>query len=153
VATDSKFVWLIGALLLFGGGAVVYTATRGLRNNNPGNIKITNPPTPWQGAAINQTDGTFVQFVNAESGIRAIARILNNYYSEGYQTVQDMISRWSATDQQAYIANVASSLNVDPMAVLDMTQSLPALIAAIIQQENGINPYSDATIQTAIALA
>jgi hypothetical protein len=153
MATDSKFVWLLGALILLGGGAVVYTATRGLRNNNPGNIKITNPPTPWQGAAINQTDGTFVQFVNAESGIRAIARILNNYYAEGYQTVQDMISRWSATDQQAYIANVAGSLNVDPMAVLDMTQSLPALIAAIIQQENGINPYSDATIQAAIAMA
>jgi hypothetical protein len=153
MAENRNFIWLVGALVLLGGGAVVYTATRGLRNNNPGNIKITNPPTPWQGAAINQTDGVFVQFVNAESGIRAIARILTNYYSEGYQTVQDMISRWSATDQSAYVANVANALNVDPAAVLDLGQSLPGMIAAIIQQENGINPYSDATIQTAIAMA
>jgi hypothetical protein len=100
-----------------------------------------------------------VQFVDATHGIRAIAVVLGNYYSEGYQTVQDIITRWSSTDQAAYVANVSAALGVNAGDTLDLTNpddgnsQLAALIGAIITQENGLNPYSDSTIQAGIAAA
>lgn len=151
--------WLAAGLVLLGGGAAVYTATRGLRNNNPGNIALTSPPTPWVGAVTPNTDGTFVQFTTPEFGIRAIAVLLTNYFAEGYQSVQDIISRYSSTDQASYIANVSNALGVNPTDVLDLSNpsdgnsQLPDLISAIITQENGINPYSDATIANGISAA
>ena len=51
---------------------------RGLRNNNPLNIRLTG--TCWQGMSKEQTDGTFVQFTTMAYGYRAAWRILFTYF-------------------------------------------------------------------------
>lgn len=129
--------------------------TRGLRNNNPGNIRYS-PDNPWQGLASPPSDGTFCVFTSPTYGIRALAKLLNNYYAEGAQTVTDIINRFappSENDTGAYVANVAARLGVAPTDVLDFNTQLPDLIKGIVVQENGVNPYSDDTINQGIALA
>jgi len=49
---------------------------RGIRNKNPGNIKLG---TDWDGLADEQSDPTFCIFKEAVWGIRALMRILLVY--------------------------------------------------------------------------
>jgi hypothetical protein len=149
------FLLALGALALLSGGAIVYTKTRGLRNNNPGNIRKV-PGTVWQGQTPEQTDDAFVQFMSAEYGIRALTRVLNNYAARGLNTVADIINTYappSENDSSAYVNAVAQQLNVAPDATIDVTAYLPSLIAAIVHHENGVQPYAFATIERGIALA
>ena len=55
---------------------------RGLRNNNPLNIRRT--ADRWQGAAATQTDKSFVQFSTMAYGYRAAWKILDNYWLDHY---------------------------------------------------------------------
>ncbi len=149
--------WLLLGLaivLLAGGGTIVYEATRGLRNNNPGNIRLDG--TNWQGMSPTQTDPSFVQFVSPEYGLRAIAVILNTYMNNyGLNTVTGIISRWAPpteNDTAAYIADVANQMGVDPNQPLSQAQ-IPSLVAAIVHHENGLQPYTTAQIDQAVALA
>jgi len=149
---------ILGILLIGGGGFALYTMTRGLRNNNPGNIKYDG--TQWEGLATPPSDGTFAVFTDATYGIRALARILSNYVAiDGVSpTVTAIVSRWappSENDTTAYIQDIKTQLGIplDQEPTLDLSIDLPALVAAIIQHENGLQPYSAATITQGIALA
>ena len=53
---------------------------RGLRNNNPGNIR-NNDSINWQGevAATSKKDFTFEEFKDRASGYRALLKLLRNY--------------------------------------------------------------------------
>ena len=53
--------------------------TRGLRNNNPLNIRRNN--TKWQGLSATQTDKSFFQFKTMAYGYRAAFKTLSNLYS------------------------------------------------------------------------
>lgn len=131
----------------------MYTKTRGLRNNNPGNIRLG---AAWQGMSPTQTDESFVQFVSPEYGIRALARILDNYAARGLTTVASIINTYAPPAENntgAYVMAVADALGVDPNAQIDVTSTLPRLVAAIIQHENGLQPYGMDVIQRGIALA
>lgn len=148
---------IVGAALLTGGGVAVYDMTRGLRNNNPGNLEYDG--TAWEGLATPPSDGTFFVFTAPVYGIRAMARTLENYIAvDGLpSTVTAIISRWAPpvqNDTAGYIAAVDSALGLTPgNDAIDLTVSLAPLITAIIQQENGLNPYSNATIAQGISLA
>jgi hypothetical protein len=118
---------------------------RGIRNNNPLNIRTGDN---WQGAIGD--DGEFVQFEVVTMGIRAAARILKNYRDKyGLNTVSGIISRWappSENDTQSYIASVAGKVGVEanePLSEVDYTR----LISAMIYHENGQQPYSVDEIQ------
>lgn len=151
------WLWLALALLLLaGGGAAVYVMTRGLRNNNPGNLRRTSNDT-WLGLAPEQTDPEFVQFVSPEYGIRAMYVTLKTYYRDRYGlgTLEQMINRWAPpveNDTEAYIDAVSRRTGIVRNArVTDA--DFPKLISAIIAQENGIDPYTTATIGRGISLA
>ena len=77
---------------------------RGIRNKNPGNIKLG---TDWDGLASDQTDPTFCIFDEAVMGIRALMKILLTYrFTHKKTSVDDIISRWappSENDTNAYI--------------------------------------------------
>lgn len=155
---DEQWMWVIvGLLVLLGGGGTavaIYNQTRGLRNNNPGNIRHSS--TVWQGQATQQNDASFVTFVSPEYGIRALAKVLQTYFSNGYDTVEEIISRWAPpteNDTGAYIRNVANALGVSSTAPLSPSTAISGLVSAIIRQENGIQPYSSALLNKGIALA
>lgn len=118
-------------------GDSIVSTVRGIRNNNPGNIKYS-AANQWQGQT-GQDSGGFATFDKEANGVRAIAVILKNYSSHyGLNTVDGLIRRWSATDQDAYVANVSAALGVDPHDAIDITDSatLTVVVDAIIAQED-----------------
>jgi len=149
-------IWLaVGALLIGGTGTAVYMGTRGLRNNNPGNIR--HGSSAWQGMSRDQTDPAFVQFDSPEYGIRALTRLLRNYQSRyGLNTVRGIINRWAPpteNDTGAYVAHVARAAGVSPDQAININEHIVPIVKTIIKHENGLNPYSDDTITTGISLA
>ncbi len=130
---------------------------RGIRNNNPGNIKRN--AIAWEGMRAVQSDAEFVQFESPEYGFRAMARILRTYESRGIVTVRDIISTYAPAEENStanYINFVAGRLNVAPDAELDFDAQLLDLIKAMAIFENGTlyaGFYDDATIRGGIALA
>ena len=129
-------------------------APRGIRNNNPGNIRKS--ATQWEGTSAVQGDDAFVTFETPEHGIRAMARVLQTYRDKyGLDTVTKIISRWAPdveNDTAAYIKSVAAQIGVRPDTKLNPGQ-VPALIAAIIKHENGGNPYSAQQIVRGVQMA
>lgn len=120
---------------------------RGIRDNNPGNVERS--AIRWQGsltrdqvAAAGKTwDDTFEQFDTPANGVRAIGHILRSKSARGLTNVHDIIFDYSKTDQAAYSANVAAALGVGEGDTLDVYSVLPTFATAIIQQENGQQPY------------
>lgn len=126
---------------------------RGIRNNNPGNIRYTG--TQWQGLADTPTDGEYCIFINVRYGIRAMARILKSYAGRGLVTIESIISTWapdSENNTKSYILAVSRRMGVGSTQVLTV-KDWPALIEAVIHHENGVQPYPMTTIREGIALA
>lgn len=135
---------------------MAYQATRGLRNNNPGNIRHSDANN-WQGQ-VGRDDEGFVIFSEARWGIRAMARVLANYQSAGFYSVAQIISRWapsSENDTASYISSVVRQMDVPGGDYIPVKSEgdYQSLVKAIIKHENGVNPYSDNYISEAIALA
>ncbi|WP_246506766.1 structural protein [Kistimonas asteriae] len=125
---------------------------RGIRNNNPGNIRHGDN---WQGMTDIQTDPAFVQFVTPEYGIRAMTRIFKSYARRGLVTVEQIVSTWAPdneNDTESYVKHVASVLGLSPDTPV-AEHDYPALIAVIIKHENGSQPYSRDTIEAGVMLA
>ncbi|MBL1277447.1 MAG: hypothetical protein COB30_015305 [Ectothiorhodospiraceae bacterium] len=141
----------LGVLIMFGKDS----QARGIRNNNPGNIRHSS--AQWDGMRLTQSDSAFVQFTSPVYGLRALAKLLFNYQRlYGINTVRGIISRWAPSSEnntEAYIFVVANALNVHPDGPLDMRSAMPELVAAIVKHENGAQPYSLAMIGDGIALA
>lgn len=82
--------------------------TRGLRNNNPLNIRRV-AGISWKGQRATQTDKAFVQFETIEWGLRAAYCILRTYRNK-YKAVciEDIITRWAPpteNDTRRYICD------------------------------------------------
>lgn len=116
----------------------VSSAVRGIRNNNPGNIVRSG--INWQGMNANQTDATFVQFDSMFYGLRALSKNLLSYYRRGLNTVSEIITTWSATDQAAYVKSVSGYMGVAPDQIIDVSDidTRISLMRAIIRFENGL---------------
>ena len=147
--------YTIIVFLITGGGAMAYYKSRGLRNKNPGNIRKSNDT--WQGLSAVQTDPDFFQFTDAKYGIRAMARIIDNYKKRGLYSIEQIIATWAPSnenDTQSYIMSVRKSTKWPQgwIPVKEEGDYLP-LIKAIIKHENGLNPYSDELIREGISLA
>ncbi|MDE1488821.1 structural protein [Xenorhabdus bovienii] len=131
--------------------------SRGIRNNNPGNIDH-NSANKWQGQLLHdpKIESRFCRFESPEYGIRALMKLLCNYHKKGYQTVAKMIDRWAPTvenNTSAYIKGVAKALGVDPHQVISVDKvTLIVLAKSIIHHENGKQPYSEATFEKAFEL-
>lgn len=132
------------------------TYPRGIRNNNPGNIRHGDK---WQGLADKQTDAAFCVFKAPEWGIRALVKILRNYQTKhGLKTVESIINRFAPqieNDTSSYILSVCQVLDVKPRDVIDVFEPgiMINLLKAVIRHENGIQPYSDEVLKKSIELA
>ncbi len=134
------------------------TLPRGIRNNNPGNIRWGQN---WQGLKKDgkQQDPSFCVFINAVYGIRALAKVLKNYQRlYGLDTTRKIINRYAPPNENqtlAYIQSVAQQLGMTADTKVDLSETgvLTVFIKAIIRHENGIQPYKDETIQKGIELS
>jgi hypothetical protein len=127
---------------------------RGIRNNNPGNIRHG---AKWQGLTEVQKDKDFCTFKSPEYGIRALARVLKTYKSRyGLNTVEGIINRYAPqneNDTSAYIKHIVKELDISPSDEIELTDDeLIVLIKAIIKHENGTQPYSTDVIRDGILL-
>lgn len=130
--------------------------SRGIRDNNPGNIHIST--TKWQGKLEPSTDPEFETFSAPEWGIRAIAKIVLTDATQGINTIHTIMAKYAPpieNNTAAYEKAVAEHLKVDIDAVLDVDdyRTMYALVVAIILHENGSQPYSDAIINKGLNLA
>lgn len=134
----------------------VVDGARGIRNNNPGNLEYSEK-NPWEGQTGD--DGRFAKFETPEHGIRALGRNLLSYQRQGIDTVSDIINRWAPpsdnNNTDAYIQAVCAQLGVTADQQLDASNpdTLKALCAAIIQHENGSQPYSEQQLATGVSAA
>lgn len=68
-------------------------STRGIRNNNPANIRRG---CKWKGMTEKQTDREFCQFVTMTWGVRALLVTLRTYVvKHKLHTIPQIIERWA----------------------------------------------------------
>ncbi|QYK03124.1 hypothetical protein [Shewanella psychrotolerans] len=151
------FLLVIGIWLIMTKSTGDATVARGIRNNNPLNIRENeNVDYEWIGEHEQDLDPQFEEFESPEYGIRAAARLLNTYRTKhGLNTINGIISRWaprSENETDSYIASVAQKVGIDANEPLPLDQ-IPALIKAMIYHENGSQPYSDEIIIKGVAMA
>lgn len=114
---------------------------RGLRNNNPGNLRLSGDR--WKGLRPVQTDRDFFQFVSMPYGYRALLITLRNYrIRHGCMTISDFIRRWAPPSENntgSYILRVCNDLQVPTRFVPDIRDrsQMCAIAAAISRVENG----------------
>ena len=128
--------------------------SRGIRNFNPGNIKDFG--IPWNGLAApeqmtleQKQEMTFCVFTGPWWGIRAIAVILKNYSARhGLNSIHKIISRWAPgsdnNNPARYALYVADLVGVSVYETIDVMdyETMRKLVAAIVQYENGSDPYT-----------
>lgn len=102
---------------------------RGLRNNNPLNLRKSN--NNWVGKAVPSKDKDFEQFLTMEHGIRAamknIATIVNRRKKNGEETrISDLIHVWApnsdGNNETAYLAVVLKKAKFSCDETIDLKQ-------------------------------
>lgn len=108
---------------------------RGIRNMNPGNIRLGES---WLGLRMKQTDPDFCQFTSMIYGCRALLKLLRTYVEKrGCTTIRKVVERWappSENDTTSYVLSVAAvcrrdaderlPVDVDPLIYLDLARAI-----------------------------
>lgn len=120
--------------------------SRGLRNNNPGNIRLS--ATRYKGE-VESADRAFKSFETAAWGYRAIFMLLHTYQvRHRLNTLRQMIGRYappSENDTDAYLefvtrrTGIAADERVDTLSRLHMVP----VAGAISRMENGVEAVMD----------
>lgn len=118
-------------------------ATRGVRNNNPLNIRHSSDK--FVGEKLVSDDKNFKQFESMEYGLRAAFRILRTYNRYGRVTVRSIIRRWAPETEnktQAYINAVckATGLSETSVVLVDNKDRLFSLVTAMSHIESLYTP-------------
>lgn len=128
---------------------------RGIRNNNPLNIRVGNK---WVGEVKKPTDPSFEQFSCMPYGLRAAFIILRRYI-EVYKlnTISKIVSRWAPDSENntlAYIRRVTTLMEYDADAPISYhnKQRMIALVKAMCTVECGC-PVDDVDIEAGYILA
>lgn len=114
---------------------------RGLRNNNPLNIKIGND---WKGEVDVNTDGVFEQFTSLAYGYRAAFIILRRYIRKyGRNTIRKIVHSWSPDGtaiEAAYMGSVSkwSGVGLDDVIRFEDKTIMVAIVLAMARVENGV---------------
>lgn len=130
---------------------------RGILNNNPGNLKTTNPRQGWAGAVSNPDDPQFEQFEYYVYGLRAMLKLLRNNINRGFDTPQKLINRWAPPSDNnptsTYASAVASALGVTTDARISADKRTIKILAESIEEfENGMQVMTDDDFERAWAL-
>lgn len=121
----------------FNGKKTPVGTPRGIRNNNPGNIRYGD--FAYKMGATGRDSGGFAIFPTMAAGTAAENALLQKYLARGDDTVRKIISKYapdSENDTNGYIAQVAKKLGVGPDQKLSSAH-LSEVAKAIYAQENG----------------
>lgn len=113
---------------------------RGIRNNNPLNIRIGNV---WLGEVKENTDGEFEQFTSMLYGLRAAIVLLRRYICHYHlNSIAQIVSRWAPRSENytsQYIKFVSKRVEIDDDAKIDFTDKITIckLVEAMAYYECG----------------
>jgi hypothetical protein len=117
--------------------------SRGLKNCNPGNIRIS--ATKYLGEVQPSQDRAFKQFIEMRYGYRAIFVLLYTYQKNyGLKTISQMLYRYAppadSNNTDGYIRRVSKDSGVDATAEITATNKdvMIPIVAAISAVENGV---------------
>lgn len=117
-------------------------ASRGLRNNNPLNIRHS--AEKFQGEAVLRQDTAFKNFTTIAYGYRAAFVILGTYNSRGINTINKIIKTWAppsdGNNTESYIRNVERNSGINRMQVLTTMDgnAYIKIVEAMCISENGV---------------
>lgn len=116
--------------------------TRGMRNNNPGNLRISANKWINKVPKDKNTDGAFEQFTSMEYGIRAMMMDIRSDIKKGSNTIEKLINQYAPPHENntgKYIATIADTLATTSTIPLDITnrKTIPAIAQGIIKVECG----------------
>ncbi|MGF1747717.1 structural protein [Vibrio cionasavignyae] len=129
---------------------------RGIRNNNPLNIRISS--NAWVGKVTPSQDRAFETFSHSKYGFRAATRLVRNYQSlYGLDTLSGIVSRWAPAhenDTNNYTQFVAGKIGVSPNDTLNLGDDalMTRLVHAMSIMEVG-HYYSMQDAAQGVALA
>lgn len=150
---NTRLLTVLGMLgLLF---TVGRSSTKGIANNNPGNLIRTN--IDWKGEVPDsqKTDPVFEQFIAPEWGIRAMGKDILNDINKGKDTLVKLLYEYAPpfeNDTESYIDSVSRRTGIAREQTLQRSD-LVVLVDAIIFHENGSSPFSMEFINYAVNLS
>ena len=102
---------------------------RGIRNNNPLNIRRSKDQ--WKGLRAQQQDAAFCQFETLEYGWRAAFYLLTRTYYHKYRlfTIRKIIGKWAPPGEnntEVYIQNVSRLTGIAPDEPIGIPSDQPA---------------------------
>lgn len=115
---------------------------RGLKNHNPGNIRLTTQAWKGKRPSKDNTDGQFEQFTAKFWGVRAMIRIVKGWIEKGkVSTLEDVINKYSPPSENNsnhIIATIAEKYGFNRNAILTADkETLRKIILGIGMMETG----------------
>ena len=116
--------------------------SRGLRNNNPGNIRRSR--VRYKGEVRPSRDPDFKEFSTIAYGYRAVFVLLDTYRSRyGLTTIRQMLNRYAPPTEnftEGYVRFVADYAGVMPDEVIDTRNEMDMIpiVSAMSTIENGV---------------
>ena len=116
--------------------------SRGLRNNNPGNIRRSR--VRYKGEVRPSRDPDFKEFSSMAYGYRAVFVLLDTYRSRyGLNTIRQMLNRYAPPTEnftEGYVRFVADYSGVMPDEQIDTRAEMDMIpiVEAMSKIENGV---------------
>ncbi|MGJ3447868.1 YdaS family helix-turn-helix protein [Enterobacter sp. PTB] len=125
-------------------------AARGLRNNNPGNLKFAGQ----RGATLEDgPNATHAKFNSMGDGLYALEHQLEIYLGRGRNTIDSIFDVYSKKNHEAYKTHVSKIMGIKPSTVItsENKEQMVKLMRGIISMENGgqANQISDQQLAAA----
>lgn len=122
------------------------TQARGIRNNNPLNIR---KGSNWKGLSPIQSDKEFCVFRSRAFGLRAAIKLIRNYIvktdknGQAFNTIYKIISRWAPPSEnitEDYIKAVCTKMGISEHTPIKQNDrnTICRLVQAMGIQESGI---------------
>ena len=116
--------------------------SRGLRNNNPGNIRRSK--VRYKGEVRPSRDPEFKEFSSMAYGYRAVFVLLDTYRSRyGLTTIRQMLNRYAPPEEnftEGYVRFVSDYSGVMPDEIVDTRSEMDMIpiVSAMSKIENGV---------------
>lgn len=160
MTTNTKILLGVLGIIFLSATAVVakkvLNVPRGIRNNNPGNLRDTT--IAWQGEvpAGKKQDKVFEEFTEMKYGVRALIMDIQSDLKKGLVTIHDLISAFAPSSEnntKKYIEFVVKHTGFVEYQTLKNTKAfLFPLTKAIARYETGKDIITEDLFDQAFAL-